>query len=258
MLPKVDLHVHAEADARLDRVLAHQPGAAKVDWTPPASAQARFILRDVRHAINQYRDARREGLARARNQLIWTGLITGLLAYSLLAFAVLVAVPYKSLIAGLVFFLVGAVVGLFDQLRVSTATESGTEDFGLGQARLFYTPVLSGLAAIGGVLITAMLYASLSGPLLTFTYPTPSATPDASAGGNALNQARSAQVDLAPPRLDQNFDLEDDRFGLVIAAVFGLTPSLLVARLQGQADRYKADLQSTSADTAIGTVTTNP
>ena len=35
--------------------------------------------------------------------------------------------------------------------------------------------------------------------------------------------------------------------GLVIAAVFGLTPGLLIDRLQGQANQFKADLRSTNA-----------
>ncbi len=48
-LPKVDLHVHAEADARLDRILARREGRSPYDWsrwvarlrseTPPGRAR---------------------------------------------------------------------------------------------------------------------------------------------------------------------------------------------------------------------------
>jgi hypothetical protein len=49
------------------------------------------------------------------------------------------------------------------------------------------------------------------------------------------------------PPLDNIFDLDKNLIGLLVAAVFGLTPGLLFDRLQQQADKYKADLKSSQA-----------
>ena len=49
------------------------------------------------------------------------------------------------------------------------------------------------------------------------------------------------------PTLSEVFNLEGGQFGLVTAAIFGLTPGLLVERLRNEGEKYKADLQSTGA-----------
>jgi hypothetical protein len=195
--------------------------------------QARVVLQQVRHVVNQFRDDRREGLVRTRNDMLLTGTLTGVISLLLLGLVVLRQVQESTLVAAMVFYLVGAIVGLFNQLSSGWGSAGATEeDYGLNQVRLVFTPLLSGLAAIGGVLVTTMLYASLSGPIVTTQEVTEAATPP---------------VSLEVPQLSAMFDLNEGRFGLVIAAVFGLTPSLLVDRLKGQADKYKADLQSSSA-----------
>ncbi len=56
------------------------------------------------------------------------------------------------------------------------------------------------------------------------------------------------QAETIPPLADI-FNLAKNGFGLLIAAVFGLTPDLLINRLQGQADQYKTDLAQTSVET---------
>jgi len=53
--------------------------------------------------------------------------------------------------------------------------------------------------------------------------------------------------------LSKTFRLPDNTFGLFVAAVFGVTPSLLVRRLDAQATQWSADL--TSSDSA-GTAAT--
>jgi hypothetical protein len=71
----------------------------------------------------------------------------------------------------------------------------------------------------------------------------------------ALNPAESAgTASVTVPTSSEIFSLTDNRFGLVVAAVFGLTPDLLINRLQGQADRFKTDLQNTSVQTRSGAV----
>jgi len=231
------------------------PQLNEVDTTEQGKRLARATLRDVRSVVNQYRDGRREALVRGRNHLAAVGMLTGLTAYALLALAVLVQAPAKGIMAAAAFYLVGAVVGLFDQLRLSSRGRTPTEeDYGLERARLVYAPILSGLAAVGGVAITALLYATVSGSLIVYQPPpTPpaqaSATPTTASAQVTNSQAQSGAnvLTLPSPTLNEVFDLDSNQFGLVLAAVFGLTPGLLVSRLQGQADRIKADLQSTSA-----------
>ena len=47
--------------------------------------------------------------------------------------------------------------------------------------------------------------------------------------------------------LEDIFDLRKNLIGLLVAAVFGLTPGLLFDRLQQQSEKYKADLKSSEA-----------
>jgi len=198
---------------------------------PESQTQARLILRSVRETISEYRDGRRAGLVKTRNQLMWTGLVTGAFAYAMLALPILIGVSRIAVTAAAAFFMTGAVVGLFAQLRSwsGSAPAGGEDDFGLAQTRLLYAPLLSGLAGVGGVVITTMLYASID--------------------GSVLSVANNTTVGGTVPLLKQVFDLGAAPFGLVIAAVFGLTPELLVNRLQGQADKYRVDLQSTGVQT---------
>ena len=183
----------------------------------------------IRKKVDGDRDQSRAGLARTRVHLIWAGLMTAAVAYTLLALAILDDVPSYQSVAGAAFFLVGAVAGLIWQLRYSGSTiRSGEDDFGLDAARLVYGPVLSGLAGVGGVLVVAMLY------------PTLNVMPDTSGAGD---------VGKAIPAIGDIFNLNANRFGLLVAAVFGLTPDLLINRLQGQADRFRTQLESSSIHT---------
>jgi hypothetical protein len=177
--------------------------------------------------------------------LLWTGTVTGMGGFLLLALAILRGVSDSAVVAATVFYLVGATVGLFNQLSSGWGDAGATEeDYGLTQARLMYTPLLSGLAAIGGVLVTTMLYATLSGPIVTTPEPTNSGQ-----GSSTVEtvEAEPSTVNLSVPQVEDIFDLGEGRFGLVIAAVFGLTPGLLVDRLKSEGERYKADLQSSNA-----------
>jgi len=55
-----------------------------------------------------------------------------------------------------------------------------------------------------------------------------------------------AGLDLREP-LDQVFSLETNRIGLLVAALFGLTPELVVGALRKQTDTIKKELSSTEA-----------
>jgi hypothetical protein len=190
---------------------------------PEAEAQARLVLREVRHALNEYRLDRRDGLVRARNQLVATVTVTGLGMYVLLGFSLLLNAPPSSIGAVTAFFLVGAAVGLFNRMSSQSRTDNAVDDFGLSVARLTLTPVFSGLAAVGGVLLTVMLY----GAILTQF-------------GDATSTAPTQPKDL----LDI-YKLVP--IYLIAAAVFGLTPSMLLGGLQQQSDKLKSDLKSSQA-----------
>jgi hypothetical protein len=183
-------------------------------------AQAREALREVRHALNEFRDDRHDGLIRARNRLVWTMLAVGVTTYLLLSLALVAAVPVKYIQAVAVLYLIGAIVGLFNRLRVEAGQSSAVEDFGLSQARLVVTPLVSGLAAVGGVYLIAALPALLP------------------AGGGPPSTA---------PNLADVFDLATNPIALVYAAIFGLAPSTLTSRLTLASSRLEKDLQSTEA-----------
>jgi hypothetical protein len=185
--------------------------------------EARQALREVRHAINEFRDDRHGGLVRARNRLVWTMLAVGIATYLLLGLALAAAVPVPYILAVAVFYLVGGIVGLFNRLRIEAGQSSAVEDFGLSQARLVVTPLVSGLAAVAGVYLVAIA---------------PTIFPSATAAGTAPPPV---------PSLTAIFDLSTNSIGLVYAAIFGLAPSTLTSRLASASARLERDIQSTDA-----------
>lgn len=209
------------------------PPAAPVPPPPPPPYNdhdeqfARETLRQVRRAINEFRDECRLGLVRARNQLLRTVLATSLVSYLLVALAIRVEVPREAIIAAASFFLVGAVIGLFNRLYLDAGAHTAIEDYGLSLARLFHTPIFSGIAAMGGVLIIPMLSVLIS----------PVSAENSTAGASTI----------VAPALTDIFNISTRPFGLVIAAIFGLSPATLISRLQQEAEQYKTGLKSSEA-----------
>jgi hypothetical protein len=195
--------------------------APRPERNPEDEPLARAMLREVRLTINEFRDDRRDALVRARNRLMKTIAITGLTTCLLLGLTVLVPVSQTTLVAASGFFLVGAVVGLFRLLYDESNSQAPAEDFGMSTAYLLYKPLASGLAAFLGVVLTVAL--------ATFLPP--------ALGGQAPSD------ETAP--LAAIFDLGENPAGLVIAAIFGLTPQLLFQRLRDQTDRLQGDLKGT-------------
>lgn len=183
---------------------------------------SRATLRVVMHAINDFRDSRRAEMIRARNRLLLTIFVTSLLAYGIEIVVLLAGAPPSSLIAAILFFLVGATVGLLDRLRREARSSSAMDDYGLFEARLLHTPLLSGLAAVGGVLLINVI------PALTTAM---SADPKAAVGTISLGSIYSVS----------------NVGGILMAAVFGLTPGAFFDGLQKQADVLRKDLESTTA-----------
>ena len=182
----------------------------------------RSVLVAVRRSVNDFRDQRRAGLVRARNHLLATMAATGLVTYVFLGIAFLMQAKVSAIVAFSAFYLTGAVVGLFRQLQAaSTRYAVAEDDFGLSYARLLHAPLFSGLAAVAGVMLTA-----LASQLML------------------ANGTTGATSGLTIPSLDQVFSLSTNQGGLVFAAMFGLVPNLFIARLQLRAESYKDDLRS--------------
>jgi len=194
-----------------------------------AEPEARAVLAGVRYNINVYRDSLRDALVHSRNHLLWTMTMSGATAYVLLALAVVTAVRHEAIETGAAFFLVGALFGgLVNKLRNQSSEAIGVEDFKLSEARLFLTPILSGLAGVGGVAVTAIGAEVLTAALAD--------------GGSGATTASFG--------LRHAFDwTRSDRFviGLVVAAIFGLSPERLITRLNNQAEQAKVDLKNSAS-----------
>ena len=160
-------------------------------------------------------------------------IFAGSTAYSVLGLGLVLEVSTTAVASGVAYYLIGGVIGLFQQLRAASAADTVTEeDYGLSTARLIHTPLFSGIAAVAGVALAVLA---------------PVAAPKTATEGSGVQPTA---------KLSQVFDIENYPAGVVVAAIFGLTPSLLITRLQQQAEQYKADLRgSEAAETKSGTST---
>lgn len=184
--------------------------------------EARSALREVRRTINEFRKGLWEGLVTIRNQLIGTTIITGLPAYVMLCIAIIAGAPQASIMAATIFYTVGALTGLFGRLYIESKTDTAADDYDLTLARIVVTPVLAGLAAVGGVLLTTMLSLTvLKSPAL---------------------QTSNQQLGLGVI-----YNLNSNTFGIIIAAIFGLTPNLFINILQDKAKDLTDQLQKSTA-----------
>lgn len=201
---------------------------------PPSddeSRRARAVLRDVRQAVNEDRGAQWCGIVRARNRLLRTALLAGLVAFLLLGLAILEHAPERALVGAGAFFLVGALFGLFARLYVEGKSDSASDDYGLFEARLIAVPILSGLAGVAGVFLVAIATPVVGAPV-------------AAASGSAA----------ATPLADI-FDLSKYLQGVIWAAVFGLTPELVLKQLQTYTNRMLQGLDNSQASGASSTTT---
>lgn len=178
-------------------------------------SKALAMLSDVRYEINHFRDNVWEGIIIARNRLVETSVLLGFAAYALLGLAIFSDAPHRTITYVITYFLIGALTGLFARAQAEWNTKTAVDDFGLATAQLLQVPWLSGLAAVGGVLLTSIV--------------------DAQYAGNNEGPAQLIAIFDTRPIL------------LIVAAIFGLAPDLIIRRLQQQVDKYKTDLQSTQS-----------
>lgn len=197
-----------------------QPAVANLD-------DARSRLRQVVSAINASRARNWAGLIHLRNQSLTALLITESFGYGLLALAIANQAEKPALVAGVLYFLVGATVGLLNHIIQLRRSHIAVDDYGLERIRLTLLPALSGLTGVAGVLLVAIL----SSPGLTSVLQP--------------NAQSTAPIGHFLPALSEVFSLDGNRAALVFAALFGIAPGLLVARLGDLAVTYEQAIRST-------------
>ena len=185
--------------------------------------QARTNIRKVSYVIHKFNSERWEGLLRSRNQLMGTALITGTFTYVLLAIAILAGVTPDKIKQVIVFYFLGALIGLFGRLYTeSNQTDSAVDDYGLTMARIIVTPLLSGMAALVGVFLISIVSIGLI-------------TPATASHGQNL------------PGIGSIYDFTMYPQNLVFAAIFGFLPNLVINVLQQKSEDVKSEIKSSSA-----------
>lgn len=183
-----------------------------VPLTPSNPLEARLVVGAVRGTLNLQHDCSCDGLVRARTRLACTTVATAIIAYVVLWLAIAAHVePRPQLLSAVAYFLVGGLTGLFARQYVEFGSETATDDFGLSHTRLFAAPQLSGVAAIVGVGLLALA-------------------------------ERAMEVAPADTLLTA-FNMPAVPGNLVVAAIFGLTPGLLIDRLKQQTDVLRSNLR---------------
>ncbi len=187
----------------------------RLDADPGADVRSR--LGAIRRAVDDFRDRRFEALVRNRMYVDRVSLLLGLAAWALLCLAILAGADKLTIAGVAALYLVGAAMGLFTQLR-SGLDESLEDVFGYGQAQLRQTVLVSGLAGVAGVFLTAVL-------------------------------GTAAVADAADPT--QMVSIQDalafTPVTALTAAAFGLAPGMLVDRVSGWAKSNINDLESTTS-----------
>ncbi len=191
----------------------------------PTETRGRAIVCGIHRIIDEYRNDLWGNLVRARNRLLSTTFIGGLLAYLIVALALMQSIDERLLVGAWLLYFAGALAGLLQQLYLASQEDVAVEDYGLDQARLFATPLLSGMAAIIGVVLTL----AASGPLSALL---------ASSGTEAAATITDS-VELL-----MVFDLEQRPVAILLAFLFGFAPHLVLRRLNEQADAAKASLKT--------------
>ena len=232
--PALDAAVKMLDATAFDQYFTPEAGPLPIpDGSPRAPSDdeqlARAILREIRHGLNAYVEDAMEGIVRARNRLWRAILLTATVTFLLVGLAIINNVPEQQLIGASVFFLVAAIVGLFNRLRLQANADSAVEDFNLFEARLVHTPLISGVAGVAGVILVA------------------------------IAPAASGQ---SPSSIGAVFELSTNSLGLLaVAAAFGLAPDRVIGPLQDQTEKLKGQIKAGKAaveSTASSTTSDTP
>ncbi|MGZ3626980.1 MAG: hypothetical protein ACXVDN_04825 [Ktedonobacteraceae bacterium] len=224
---KIEQDVHRIATKLGVHLSGNDDQSARTDKknqsTPDKESNARVTLREIRRVLDEFRDNQRLGIVHTRNQLMASIFVTGLVIYALISAAILPVLPAGSgtqaeratILTAVIFYIVGAIAGLFGTIYRQSTASTGSDDYGLSLVRLISTPLISGLAGIGGAFLYSILITQVSS-----------------------GQSNSLISIFTLNRLDC----------LVAAAVFGFAPNLLMKELQ--ANKYVNALQSSETSKA--------
>ena len=237
---------------------------------------ARAVIRGVKTTLDMYRDDQWEGLVRSRNQLMGAVVGTGLATYFLLAIVVARSIDPAQLASAMGIYGAGAAAGLFGRLYSESQIDRRVDDYGLFRARLLANLVLSGLAGIGGVLITVMLFSALLMPQTggsNTNPPTPTPAPKSAVSSiqsTIAPASLSLKVSLAAPPtptptptpmpqatqsckgagindercITPESVLRPDFMLFIVAGVFGLFPNLIISIFLRQGQQYVSNLKA--------------
>lgn len=156
-VPKSEGHIKNINDAiktlRSNSKGAEDPSATNNSQGPQQCEQdSRAAIRQAKSALHKFTNERWDGLVRARNQLMGTAFLTAFFTYILVIIAVLTPVPRINVINAMVFYFLGAIVGLFGRLFYERNADKVVDDYGLSTIRIIVTPLISGLAVLIGIL----------------------------------------------------------------------------------------------------------
>ena len=176
-----------------------------------AESDVRALIGQIQCAVDDFRTDRYAGLVQARNLLLGTAGIAGAALYAMLWLTLQTMGATGAIQWGVGFYLVGALVGVMNLLYVQASSDSSVEDYSLSSARVVVAPQLAGIAALLGVLVTAMA---------------------------AMTQG-DGQIDAAK------------QFGRAIyflpAAGFALSPGVVLSGLRKRTEDIKHDLKTSRA-----------
>jgi hypothetical protein len=246
-------------------------GAGPPDPRCVRDARARAVIQAIHRSVSAYRGGLWADLGRARWLLVRTTAVAGLVSYLVLALALLANVRTVHLETAWAYFLAGAIAGLFLRLYTAGGETQVRDDYGLEVARLYQTPLLSGIAAIIGVILMALIAGSTLGDVIApggtaprptsaptappaaqaaavstpVTTPAPVATP--AAAEEPTDEAPTPEQVLLAAKLEDAFVLARYPIGLVIALAFGLTPGLVLDRLGASLSGTKKALATSRA-----------
>lgn len=129
-----------------------------------------MTLREVQQTINEFRDGGWAAIVRTRNHLLETLSVTGLAPYIGLCLAMTVNTQARGSTSNRTQSLAPPcsiwsvqIVSLFNRLSAESNTQDDMKDHGLTSARLMLTPIIAGLAAVGGVFLTSLLANGVAG-----------------------------------------------------------------------------------------------
>ncbi len=196
-----------------------QPGAQHLS----PSMTARVMLQDVRYQVNTFREDRRHRLIQARDNLVSTLFLTGLVTVLLVALLVIGRPSQATLLGGAILYAIGMLVGLF--VHLSTAIDAGKrqEDYGLATVALFQITALSGIAAVLGAYVGVTFPAVLD--------------------VNKVNVQSLAAI----PSPAQVYDLAHYSVAIIFGLIFAMTPRLLLQRLAAGVLQTQNELKTSSA-----------